>query len=54
VDVIIYEPTLKAEEFNGCKVVNDFNSFAKESDEILVNFNENYCKQLFSVIEYEK
>ena len=37
VDVIIYEPTLKAEEFNGCKVVNDFNSFAKKSDVILAN-----------------
>ena len=37
VDVIIYEPTLKAEEFSGCKVVNDFNSFAKESDVILAN-----------------
>ena len=37
VDVIIYEPTLKAEEFNGCKVVNDFNSFAKTSDVILAN-----------------
>lgn len=37
VDVIIYEPTLKAEEFSGCKVVNDFNSFAKKSDVILAN-----------------
>ena len=37
VDVIIYEPTLKAEEFNKCKVVNDFNSFAKKSDVILAN-----------------
>ena len=37
VDVIIYEPTLKAEEFSGCKVVNDFKSFAKESDVILAN-----------------
>ena len=37
VDVIIYEPTLKAKEFSGCKVVNDFNSFAKKSDVILAN-----------------
>lgn len=37
VDVIIYEPTLKAEEFSGCKVVKDFNSFAKKSDVILAN-----------------
>ena len=37
VEVIIYEPTLKKEEFSGCKVVNDFNSFAEESDVILAN-----------------
>ena len=37
VEVIIYEPTLKSEEFSGCKVVNDFKSFAKESDVILAN-----------------
>lgn len=37
IDVIIYEPTLKAEEFNSCKVVNDFNYFAKRSDMILAN-----------------
>ena len=35
--VIIYEPTLKAEELSGCKIVNDFNSFAKKSDVILAN-----------------
>ena len=37
VDVIIYEPTLSAEEFNGCKVVNDFDTFSKKSDVILAN-----------------
>lgn len=37
VDVIIYEPTLKAEEFSKCKVVNDFKTFAKKSDVILAN-----------------
>ena len=37
VEVIIYEPTLKAEEFNGCKVINDFKQFADESDVILAN-----------------
>ncbi len=37
VEVIIYEPTLKSKEFSGCKVVNDFNSFAKKSDVILAN-----------------
>ena len=37
VQILIYEPTLKAEEFNGCKVVNDFESFVKKSDVILAN-----------------
>ena len=37
VEILIYEPTLKAEDFSGCKVVNDFETFAKESDVILAN-----------------
>ena len=37
VEIIIYEPTLKADTFNGCKVVNDFDEFAEESDVILAN-----------------
>lgn len=37
VEILIYEPTLKAEEFNDCKVVNDFDTFAQKSDVILAN-----------------
>ena len=37
VNVVIYEPTLKASEFADCKVVNDFNEFASESNVILAN-----------------
>ena len=57
VEVIIYEPTLKAEEFNGCKVVNDFKDFSEQSDVILANrFEETlenvkdkvYTRDLFS------
>ena len=36
-NIIVYEPTLKSDEFNGCKVVNNFNDFTKESDLILAN-----------------
>ena len=37
VEIIIYEPTLKAAEFNGCRVVNDFDEFSEDSDVILAN-----------------
>ena len=37
IKVVIYEPTLDKEEFNGCKVMNDFNKFARKSDVILAN-----------------
>lgn len=37
VDIIIYEPTLKEIEFNGCKVENDFEKFSKSSDVIIAN-----------------
>lgn len=35
--VIIYEPTLNADTFNGCKVVDDFDEFVKLSDVIAAN-----------------
>ena len=37
VEVIIYEPTLKDDAFNGCKVINDFKKFSDMSDVILAN-----------------
>lgn len=37
VDIVIYEPTLKADTFNDCKVEKDFNTFKEKSDVILVN-----------------
>ena len=37
VDILIYEPTLKDKTFHGCKVVHDFEKFAKKSDVILAN-----------------
>ena len=37
VEIIIYEPTLKQDKFNDCKIVNDFKEFSEESDVILAN-----------------
>ncbi len=37
VEVVIYEPTLKDDTFNGLKVIHDFDVFSKLSDVIVVN-----------------
>ena len=37
VEIVIYEPTLKEKEYNGCKVIKDFDKFTKMSDVILAN-----------------
>lgn len=46
VEVIIYEPTLKAELFNDCKVISDFNEFTKKADIILANRLEEELKSI--------
>ena len=37
VETVIYEPTLDAEYFNGCKVINDLKEFKETCDVIVVN-----------------
>lgn len=46
VQIIIYEPTLKDEDFSECKVINDFDEFTQKSDIIVAN---RYEEQLFKV-----
>lgn len=46
--IIIYEPTLKDEEFDGCKVIKEFKKFVEKADVIIAN---RYEDQLFEVRE---
>ncbi len=46
VDVVIYEPALKSDEFNGCKVIKNFDEFNDISDVILVNRMDENVKTL--------
>lgn len=57
VEIIIYEPTLKTQKFNNCKIVNNFEEFCDKSDIVLANRYESeldsikdkvYTRDLFS------
>ena len=37
VEIIIYEPTLKADSYSDCQVIKDFETFSEEADVILAN-----------------
>ena len=50
VEILIYEPTLKEENFNGCIVENDFNEFSKKSDIILANRMEEELRMVESKV----
>lgn len=47
-EVIIYEPTLHEEIFNGCKVINSFEEFDKLSDIVLANRYDDKLDELRS------
>ena len=47
VDIVVYEPALAAEQFDGCRVVNDWEEFCDVSDLILAN---RYSSELEPVI----
>ena len=46
VDIVIYEPTLTKDEFNGCRVIKDFNEFSNIADVVLVNRMDENTKLL--------
>lgn len=46
IDIVIYEPTLKSETFNECRVNNDLQSFKAECDVIVVNRLEEAMKDV--------
>ena len=57
-NIIIYEPTLQQNEFDGCKIVNDLKEFKEKSSVIMANrLNEElqdvkekiYTRDLFAV-----
>ena len=45
-EIIIYEPTLKQDEFNGCKIINNFEEFSNKSDVVLANRMEDELKDI--------
>lgn len=46
VKVVIFEPTLKADSFNECQVIRDFDTFARLSDVVLVNRLDENTKKI--------
>lgn len=37
IEVVIYEPTLEVKQFNGMRVINNFDLFTEEVDVIVAN-----------------
>ena len=50
VDILIYEPTINDNDFNGCKIVKNFNEFSEMCDIVLVNRIDNNTKLIANKI----
>ena len=50
ITVVIYEPTLSADEFSGCKVIHDFDEFSQVTDLILANRLEHEIENVKSKV----
>lgn len=46
IDIVIYEPALDEILFNGCKIIKDFDEFAKMSDIVLVNRTDSNTEKI--------
>ena len=46
IEVVIYEPTLSTDSFNGCKIINQFDEFNKLVDIVIVNRMDEKVKEL--------
>ena len=50
VEVVIYEPTLTTNVFDGYKVINDLNSFKTISDVVVVNRMNDEVKDIMDKV----
>lgn len=46
IEIVIYEPTLNNKEFDGCKIINNFEEFSKISDVIMANRVDEKIKKI--------
>ena len=46
IEVVIYEPTLTADSFNGCRVIKEFDTFNELADIVIVNRMDEKVKEL--------
>lgn len=46
IEIVIYEPMYRDEQFNDCNVIKDFNKFEKVSDIILANRIDDIVKRV--------
>lgn len=46
IEVVVYEPTLKADTFNECNVIKEFEKFKNIADVVLVNRMDENVKQI--------
>lgn len=46
VEVVVYEPTLQEDSFQGCPVYSDLEQFVTDSDVIIANRRDDHLQEL--------